>query len=459
MAEEVEIDNYKYYNDKEKNILPYSEDELASFIFVGCWGTYCTQNNCGDTTNRIRNNCNINLLTINKDTNQIEREQPRKQVGSYNVAMLMKRLSDIYSIKSIILGGDNIYKSNKLNIDIIKELFPSEEFSELEIIYNSQYNTTRDDLIDLYNQKITANIETIKSQFRDNKQQKTEIKNYMNYIKSNLYDMDGQFLTGFLECLKEVKTPEFLIGLGNHDVENCEVLDKQLSYKQINNKWNMPGLSFNKIYTNGLISINFIIIDTNMYENENLCITKNRIHKYDPNAIQNQLDWIRYILNTTNNTYYFIVGHIPFFCLGHKEIIRSNHQLKTDMDKLYETKKNFIYMCADSHSQQIIKGGENSPLCIVAGSGGASLDILTIDKLANKSTPIPIATSKIYLKREHNLDVFYHKTAFGCALITTVSSASGGVNIIISMYTIDKEDANKVITINTDDNTITTSDD
>jgi hypothetical protein len=174
--------------------------------------------------------------------------------------------------------------------------------------------------------------------------------NEMVLLKSGLkspYDIEKQLSIGFENCMKNVQTNNFLIGIGNHDIENCDVLNTQLSYSG----WNMPGLSYNVLYQTNSCSINLIFIDTNMYD-KSWCQGV-----YPENAEQNQKDWLSKTLSYDYD-WNIVIGHIPFLCNPHK---KKGEKITARLEKgLYEliqenSDKIDLYMCADEHNQQYIK--------------------------------------------------------------------------------------------------------
>lgn len=182
--------------------------------------------------------------------------------------------------------------------------------------------------------------------------------------EKSIYNIDKQLDVGFLKCMKNVDTDIFLIGIGNHDIENCYILNKQINFKD----WFLPSLSYNIVYNLNNFFVNFIFIDTNIYE-KTWCNQDN----YPENAHEKQAIWLTHILNQYNNsnTWNIVIGHIPFLANSHiqKEIVRYENLLADLLTK----NSNLIdlYMCADEHNQQYIN---TNPPQVISGSGGAVLD-------------------------------------------------------------------------------------
>ena len=212
------------------------KSEEAVFIFTGCWGVYC----------KTGPNKKFKLKVPNKDEKKDKGKGEKKDkgkgekkdegkyeiYGGKDVAQMMIEYSNKYNISAVILGGDNVYSD-----------YPPEELLK-------------------YIDKIVKNGNL------------EEIKKLKKEVKNILYNMDKQFAEGFENCVRRVKTRDFLVGIGNHDIENCDILNKQLNYPN----WTMLGLYYNYVYSlNDDKHINFIFIDTNIYE-DGKCVVKNLIH-------------------------------------------------------------------------------------------------------------------------------------------------------------------------------------
>lgn len=185
--------------------------------------------------------------------------------------------------------------------------------------------------------------------------------------KSSLYDIDKQISLGFERCIGTVLSKEFLLGVGNHDIENCYVLNQQLNYPG----WTMPAISYNIVYKIGNMIINMIFIDTNMYEDK-WCQGR-----YPENAKREQDEWLGSVLISSDEPHWnIVIGHIPFISNPHKvkgEIVKPRIEIELyELIQKYNDKIN-LYMCADEHNQQYITL-PNMPPEVIAGSGGALLD-------------------------------------------------------------------------------------
>ena len=224
--------------------------------------------------------------------------------------------------------------------------------------------------------------------------------------KPSRYDIDKQLDDGFIHCMRDIKTDRFLIGVGNHDLETCEIITKQIQYTQ--RKWTLPALSYRVLYQMRKFYINMIFIDTNIYKKK-WCRANPKEKEppaYPKEAQVSQADWLKKQLKIGNefNAWNIVIGHDPFYTRSHKsdKLIRSDKQflelIKDNADSIH------LYMCADEHNQQYVRdlivtdrgiffnehddsNGIKLPPQIIAGSGGTKLD-----KLISKEEELVKAT-------------------------------------------------------------------
>jgi hypothetical protein len=215
--------------------------------------------------------------------------------------------------------------------------------------------------------------------------------------------------------LKELNSPRYLVGIGNHDVEKCDILKTQIDY----DKWDMGGRYFLRKYflTNKLIRLFFI--DTNLYENE---YCKSEYYKEEDKTyinflIKSQKDWL--YKNITKyeaiKTVNIVIGHIPPICLSHKE---NNNRKQQNLlkDLLFIKKYIDLYLCADEHNQQYLT--YHGLKIFVSGTGGAPLDDV-----------------KIPQNNENGLVSYHYSKGYGFGYITIQKSGE----IVIDAYTNEKE--------------------
>ena len=189
-------------------------------------------------------------------------------------------------------------------------------------------------------------------------------------LKNLTYDIERQLDEGFEKCMAKVNTSRFLIGVGNHDMETCDILNYQLNYR--NRKWFMPGISYQYVYQMNGFKVNFVFINTNLYDNEHC----SEMTQKDINSeLDQQFEWMKHVLkerqHDSEKVWNVVVGHAPFLWNLHK----AGQTLRTTFAEHMKSLKGDIdlYCCADEHNQQYLKI-KDYPTEIISGSGGAVLD-------------------------------------------------------------------------------------
>ena len=314
-------------------------------IFLGCWGTYCKG---GEQT-----------IPVFKD----KKVPDVKDViyGEKYVAKSIELYTNEYEpVNAVILAGDNVYKE-PIDKDIVAEKIKKLKLKRAEIAskIKTQYGRSAEDYLppELEHQ--------VKREFQ-----------------SELFNIDEQLSTGFTECMANVNTDIFLVGVGNHDIENCNILQAQLDFSKPGNKWYFPKEYYKYSYALPGCNVNLIFIDTNIYEGHpTQCSQCSTCHIPDKSTTNEQLideqeAWLHSILTDSEyNTWNIVIGHIPFYCRAHKDYaILNNSGLRDLMMKNY--RKIDLYMCADEHNQQYIPADPclKIPPQVIVGSGGAPLD-------------------------------------------------------------------------------------
>jgi hypothetical protein len=205
----------------------------------------------------------------------------------------------------------------------------------------------------------------------------------LNEYKIKSHDMLGQLKEGYINCYrKKIKTKKFLVGVGNHDIISCDILNEQMNFYKVDSKWNLFGLSY--IYSYILADdtkINLIFIDTNMYdESSQYCQgTYSSYHK------DKQEEWLGKVLKENKENWNIVIGHIPFICNLRKcsedDDINANIEDLTNNELLILLSKFHkyidLYMCADEHNQQYIEYRDDDGVSInqvISGTGGSPLD-------------------------------------------------------------------------------------
>jgi hypothetical protein len=322
----MDCDNYNNETCKKGIIGPLIEtgkDELC-FIFFGCWGTYCYEEPF-----------ELTKIKYDKEKDKIKFSKNETKYVGKSAVKIMKQYSEKKEIQAVIIGGDNIYQSPYFDVNKLKD---SDTLKEIEKI-------------------------------EDKKKKKNAFEAYKNStLNDYINDMDRQLKDGFENCVKNIKTDTFLVGIGNHDIITCNILNKQLNHPG----WTMPALYYTYSYMlkdNSVI--NYIFIDTNIYSEDPFCNPKDK--DLQKEAIATQYKWLYDVLNKNRNSYNIIVGHQPFSSNPHKpketayEINPELRKHLTDNNELID-----LYLCADEHNQQyIFDSGINQ---VISGTGGAALD-------------------------------------------------------------------------------------
>jgi hypothetical protein len=205
----------------------------------------------------------------------------------------------------------------------------------------------------------------------------------LDEYKIKSHDMLGQLKEGYINCYrKKIKTNKFLVGVGNHDIISCDILNEQMNFYKVDSKWNLFGLSY--IYSYILADntkINLIFIDTNMYDKSSQYCqgTYTSYHK------DKQEEWLGKVLTKNKENWNIVIGHIPFICNLRKcseyDDINANIEDLTNNELLILLSKYHeyidLYMCADEHNQQYIEYRDDEGVSInqvISGTGGSPLD-------------------------------------------------------------------------------------
>tara|TARA_B110000483_G_scaffold18841_1_gene20683 strand:+ start:6032 stop:7249 length:1218 start_codon:yes stop_codon:yes gene_type:complete len=236
------------------------------------------------------------------------------------------------------------------------------------------------------------------------------------YTNRPQYDIERQMQDGFTKCFEDVRVDAFYIGVGNHDIEDCDILNAQLRYHDP--RWRMPGTYYSVLHELQSYRVRMIFMDTNLYSDKSPFCKHN-----GPDAIQIakkvQLDWLHSQMGIANinNEVIILSGHVPIQCNNHKFKKKSffdgleqkggvsldghlvatlkdeeedqglldfrwvtySAELENDITLLHQKYFIDLYMCADTHNKQIIEGTDEIPVQLVCGTGGTSLDPVLLD--------------------------------------------------------------------------------
>jgi len=325
MTENIDCSDYENCP-AEKEITTKLDYDNLNLIFFGCWGVYCRTNVVKELMYSWDNEKNKGKI-ITKET----------KYGGNDVSNLLQEYSEKYRVDAVILAGDNVYEDT----------------------------ITGEDILDKYKYILDET---------DQKKFKKQLKK----MKIKLHNIEKQIKTGFEKCIKKVKTDTFLVGIGNHDIKTCDILNYELNYKG----WTLPGLYYNYRYLlSDTTIVNLIFIDTNIYDNEYCSKDEKYDTKFFDYAIQKQKTWLTKILTNNKENWNIIIGHNPFISATHSKEDNVNFLVDTRLRKDINELALYIdlYMCADEHNQQYLiyypnGNKKNSIPIVISGTGGAPLD-------------------------------------------------------------------------------------
>ena len=310
-------DYNSYLCPKETCIKRKINSDNCNFLLVGCWGVYCWDG-------------------------YVEMKEFKPKKNNFDIAV------ELFGQKRVVKGMENF--STKTKTEAL--------FLAGDNVYN--YNITKQKLIDIVEQK----------NYPTKEQYKGDV------------DISGQIIEkqineGFLNCVDKIPVKDFFIAIGNHDIQNCHDLNYQLNYNQ--DLYKLPGLYYNVEYKLKNFSVNFLILDTNMFSQENTC---NPNIVYTEKMINKQINWVINCLKKVNAKWNVIIGHVPYKANGHCE--KSPSEFNNYFDKLFNKINTMseqgncppvqIYFCADEHNQQFLYDEPKKLSLVVAGSGGTALD-------------------------------------------------------------------------------------
>jgi hypothetical protein len=217
-------------------------------------------------------------------------------------------------------------------------------------------------------------------------------------INEKQYSIDT--LLDGMYCLDSIEKPLYIV-LGNHDVEVCDILTKQLiknvqrtpELKPIKN-WRIETNYYTKVLK-GNVVIKLIVLDTNLFEDNVPMYDKQECPSVNvSNSFKLMMTKLKQDLNNVNNVDWIIIaGHTPLASIKpkFKGDIKQRDLQTIDFDKFKEfidiisdceKFDNILYLCADTHNfqQNVIEWTKDSKSYklneYVIGTGGASPDIL-----------------------------------------------------------------------------------
>ena len=344
----IDCSNYDNKNCPKEQILKRKVvSDTLNVLMVGCWGVYCWDGP-------------IQTFEYDTDMKKIVYPEKKAEYGSLRVVNGMIKYSEKNTTHALFLAGDNVY----------------------------DYNEPKDKLIEL-----------IKSGNPPDK------KSYKKDDKISGQNIDKQLQEGFLKCVKKVNVPDFFIAIGNHDIQTCYDLNRQLNFStESKNNYNLPSLYYNVVYELNDYKVNFIVLDTNVFEDKAINCYGNEYKLEEKlKLIDDQIAWVIKTLLTNNCEWNIIIGHIPYKANLHKNPKKKelDHKINNQLNylfhyiKLIEDKgpKVQVYFCADEHNQQFLYDNDTNMSLIVAGSGGTKLDKNIINGRYFNSEQAPVYTA------------------------------------------------------------------
>lgn len=289
--------------------------------------------------------------------------------GEKSVADALTRFSRKHHLDAVILSGDNVY-----------EMLQVEEKRQREWF-----------------------LETLKKFLRSPKEFPAP---------GEFYRIEDALRKGFDECFARVRVDRFFVGIGNHDVENCHILNAELSHDE---RFIFPATYYDIIYDCKDMKVHILMIDTNMYsvkykEKGGAIKPKYQLHcdqsQYSDFARAQQASWVLERVKAVRADWTILVGHIPLDAKGHKKkspVVHSELLCKYIFDPLFESKVSVQwYFAADEHDQQFLYNEKRHLAMVVAGSGGAKLDKIFLGKGQEIGAP---GVKELYGKSTHGFTI------------------------------------------------------
>lgn len=312
-----------------------SNSNHLNVIMIGCWGVYCWD---GEITLKT-------YIPPSDDKKGVEYFKEHKEVyGSGRVVQGLIKYTNNVKTDAVFLAGDNVYNHNVPKQNLLDRIangeFPDKKMYKLNPSISGQ-------------------------------------------------NIDEQLQKGFLTCFEKVNVKDFYVAIGNHDIQTCYDLNRQLEFSAQNltsdkdNRYRLPAVYYNVVYPLKDYRINFIVIDTNIFEHTAVDCSGKKYEKEVINELlKSQIDWIINTLKQNKCEWNIIVGHIPYKSNPHKQKQgESDYILNRNLDYLFDLirrdadcPKVQAYFCADEHNQQFLYDNKNKLSLIVAGSGGTVLD-------------------------------------------------------------------------------------
>jgi hypothetical protein len=321
----------------QQAVIDMTKQNILHIIAVGCWGVYCQDGEY--------------LIAKYKkgkiDTSKVQR-------GQKKISEALIQYTKEHQVSDMYLAGDNVYQVGVKTSD--PDLVD-------EFLRNKQM---------LLGKIIDAELDPLEN-----------------------FDMDLQISQGFENCFRKARVDRFFLAIGNHDIETCGVLNKQYNYEG----WNIPSLYYNVIYKMNNFTINIIVLDTNMFEDDPLTCSK---IPFTRAQIDNQISWA--LEASRKGDWNIVIGHIPYLANGHKA---NKHPVtRRELSVLISQMNPQLYICADEHNQQFIQTKHTA--IVIAGTGGTQLDPVISDNVV----PGTLYQNSDYAFVAYDIDQYELKLSF-----------------------------------------------
>jgi Calcineurin-like phosphoesterase len=366
-----------------------SQRDLLNVIMVGCWGVYCWDGEVNIHEYSLENFLE-KFLQKNMSKDELkELLKPLKDSknisGSELVIIQVKKILEELKydekaiLEELITQTNEIY-GQKSVIQSITEYCKHNCTSALFLAGDNvySYKNPKQALIDLIREATkqggpVQNLLTKKGYKNDSRYSGQDIK---KQLSRGEYIDEENLSSGFEKCVENIpKDTHIFLGIGNHDIQTCDDLNEQFKYsKEANSRYDLVATYYNVIYNMRDYSVNFIMIDTNMFSEDTHC---NDI-PYDNSHKKPQIKWIIDTLNSSKCKFNIIIGHCPYVANPHKKgKTIHNKQLGEIFARIQNEVRDVkvqVYMCADEHNQQFLYDTQNKMSLVVSGSGGTALD-------------------------------------------------------------------------------------
>ena len=228
---------------------------------------------------------------------------------------------------------------------------------------------------------------------------------YMNEI------YDKNILDGGIDCLNNLSFPSYAI-LGNHDVMQCNIMNDQIDRTELKmskgklmvdlseSKWVMPHNYYNLVVKSKNTNVEFIFIDTNLfndYAEDCYKYLQNKKSISRKKRLGEMLQWFENTIEKSVSDIIIIVGHVYLFGYIRPDDMYGNTN-ENDDDKIvslmhvekllyilnkYCKHRKIYYMCSDIHNYQYVRFTGNNEYI------GLNIDIITAGIGGGIPDPLP----------------------------------------------------------------------